>query len=75
MDHISQAYRHFPLPPEYHEDAHSGEAALAELLASAPGYSADSQRVKPYNKDPVSWPDLSTAPVDVADLVGEAERE
>ncbi|CAK0869152.1 unnamed protein product, partial [Prorocentrum cordatum] len=31
-------------------------------------------RVKPY-KDLVSWPDLSTAPVDVAELVGEAERE
>ncbi|CAK0862397.1 unnamed protein product, partial [Prorocentrum cordatum] len=32
-------------------------------------------RVKPCDKDLVSWPDLSTAPVDVADLVGEAERE
>ena len=65
----------FPNPPDYHEDRGSGEAALAELLASAPGYSVESQRVKPYSKDLVSWPDLSTAPVEVTKLVGQAERE
>ncbi|CAK0863353.1 unnamed protein product, partial [Prorocentrum cordatum] len=53
----------------------SGEAASTELLASAPGYSAEAQRVGPYNEDLVSWPDLSEQPVEVADLSGGAERE
>ena len=75
IDHISRSYQHFPLPPEYQEDHRSGEAALTELLAAAPGYSSEAQRVKPYNKDLVSWPDLSTPPVEVTELVGEAERE
>ncbi|CAK0834679.1 unnamed protein product, partial [Prorocentrum cordatum] len=43
------------------------EAALAELLASAPGYSGES-RVRPYNKELVSWP-KQMAPVPTADLV------
>eukprot|EP00959_Pyramimonas_sp_CCMP1952_P330336 6916724-Pyramimonas_sp.AAC.1 len=61
MTHIAQ-FKRFQRPPDYREDFRSGEAALAELLASAPGFSAGSQRVKPCDKDLVSWPDASSAP-------------
>ncbi|CAK0887559.1 unnamed protein product, partial [Prorocentrum cordatum] len=50
-------------------------APARKPAAAVGGASAPSARVKPCDKDLVSWPDLSTAPVDVADLVGEAERE
>eukprot|EP00959_Pyramimonas_sp_CCMP1952_P405850 8505984-Pyramimonas_sp.AAC.1 len=54
-EYIAQQYRDFELPPGYSESPLRCEAALGELLASAPGYSGES-RVRPYNKELVSWP-------------------
>eukprot|EP00959_Pyramimonas_sp_CCMP1952_P472930 9500867-Pyramimonas_sp.AAC.1 len=42
--HVAQTCRDFPVPLGYHEHHHSGEAALAGVLASAPGHSTDSRR-------------------------------
>eukprot|EP00959_Pyramimonas_sp_CCMP1952_P188058 3932308-Pyramimonas_sp.AAC.1 len=52
----------------------SGDAALTEMLASAPGHSAVSQRVEPCSADLAPWPDASTAPLDVAALVDQTDR-
>ncbi|CAK0880338.1 unnamed protein product, partial [Prorocentrum cordatum] len=57
---------------EYIADQMRAEAALAELLASAPGYSGES-RVRPCDKELVSWP-KHVAPVPTADLVSDADR-
>ncbi|CAK0854764.1 unnamed protein product [Prorocentrum cordatum] len=71
-EYLAQQYRDFELPPGYSESPQRCEAALAELLASAPGCSGES-RVRPYNKELVSWP-KHVAPVPTADLVSEADR-
>ena len=78
LDHLADTYQSFVKEcgtAATEAGVPTGDAALAELLANATGYSDTSARVVPYSYDKVSWPDAGSSPIPLGSLVPAAEQD
>ena len=68
---VGEQYRKLPKPPDLSEP---DESYLNALVQKSAVYSEERADLAPFNHALVAWPEEGSSPVDIADILPEADR-